>query len=218
MFTEEINTELKKKLNPKNVATRKSGKTQLSYVEGWHVIAEMNRVFGFGGWTIETIFCNEVCKYATTIAKGKDWEAEGFTVGYESKVRITVGDVVREGTGLGSGIGKDLFDCYEGAAKEAETDALKRACMKFGNVFGLALYDKTQENVGVEPIVKTSEERGQNAIKLVKEFATIEEFETWYAKEGVKKSLSELDATDEAKVKAACADKRSKHENVTSTT
>src|SRR5262249_13193550 len=31
--------------------------------------------------------------------------------------------------------------------KEAETDAMKRALMTFGNPFGLALYDKDQTNV-----------------------------------------------------------------------
>jgi recombination DNA repair RAD52 pathway protein len=32
--------------------------------------------------------------------------------------------------------------------KAAESDALKRAFVTFGNVFGLALYDKAQRNVG----------------------------------------------------------------------
>ncbi len=37
------------------------------------------------------------------------------------------------------------------AIKEAETDAMKRALMTFGNPFGLALYDKDQANVVDEP-------------------------------------------------------------------
>jgi hypothetical protein len=40
-----------------------------------------------------------------------------------------------------------LGQAHESALKEAETDAMKRALMTFGNQFGLALYDKTQENV-----------------------------------------------------------------------
>ena len=42
---------------------------------------------------------------------------------------------------------KDIRDAHEGAIKEAETDAMKRALMTFGNPFGLALYDKAQVNV-----------------------------------------------------------------------
>jgi hypothetical protein len=62
-------------------------------------------------------------------------------------VRVTVGDVVRDGTGYGSGIDRDLGAAHESAVKEAETDAMKRALMTFGNPFGLALYDKTKANV-----------------------------------------------------------------------
>ncbi|MFM7549233.1 MAG: Rad52/Rad22 family DNA repair protein, partial [Cyanobacteriota bacterium] len=36
---------------------------------------------------------------------------------------------------------------HESALKEAETDAMKRALMTFGNPFGLALYDKRQREV-----------------------------------------------------------------------
>jgi len=39
---------------------------------------------------------------------------------------------------------------HESAIKEAETDAMKRAFMTFGNPFGLALYDKQQTNVADE--------------------------------------------------------------------
>ena len=36
----------------------------------------------------------------------------------------------------------------EDCIKAAETDATKRAFVTFGNVFGLALYDREQRNVG----------------------------------------------------------------------
>ena len=41
----------------------------------------------------------------------------------------------------------DLGQAHESAIKEAETDAMKRALMTFGNPFGLALYDKQQRQV-----------------------------------------------------------------------
>jgi hypothetical protein len=54
----------------------------------------------------------------------------------------------REGTGAGGGFGQDMGEAHESAIKEAETDAMKRALMTFGNPFGLALYDKDKQEVG----------------------------------------------------------------------
>lgn len=139
-FSEKTVKELSKKLDPANVKQRSQGGVSLSYVEGWHVIAEANRIFGHDAWHRETVYCKEVSREKNQ--KGN------YVVGYEAKVRITVNGVVRDGTGLGSGIAKGLFDAIEGAAKEAETDAMKRALMTFGNPFGLALYDKSRANVG----------------------------------------------------------------------
>ena len=72
-------------------------------------------------------------------------------VSYLARVRVVVfavdSLVTREGVGVGHGIDVDLGLAHESAAKEAETDAMKRALMTFGNQFGLALYDKTQEGV-----------------------------------------------------------------------
>ena len=57
---------------------------------------------------------------------------------------------MREGCGAGHGIDRDLGQAHESAIEEAETDAMKRALMTFGNTFGLALYDKDQTNVAEE--------------------------------------------------------------------
>jgi DNA repair and recombination protein RAD52 len=73
--------------------------------------------------------------------------ATGYGVTYIVKVRIMVGNVCREGCGAGHGIDRDLGQAHESAIKEAETDAMKRALMTFGNPLGLALYDKQQLNV-----------------------------------------------------------------------
>lgn len=142
---------LEQPLDPKFVKGRKQAGRNVSYIEGWHAIAEANRIFGFDKWSRETIYCKEICRMEVKVGKQ---QKDGFKVGYEAMVHIKVYDedgvlTVREGTGHGSGIATDLFDCIEGAAKEAETDAMKRALMTFGNPFGLALYDKTQANVGV---------------------------------------------------------------------
>src|SRR5690606_28631012 len=120
----------------------------LSYIEGWHAIAEANRIFGFDGWQRETIDMREVRPpEQVKSARG----ATTWRVGFIAKVRVTVGSIVREGTGYGSGALPDLGEAYESAVKEAETDAMKRALMTFGNPFGLALYDKERANVQQSP-------------------------------------------------------------------
>lgn len=142
-FTPEQNAELNKPLDKRNVKPPAPGKYG-DYVEGWHVIAEANRIFGFDGWTRETVEMREV--RPPELVKASNGK-ETWRVGFVAKVRVTVHGVIREGTGFGSGANPDLGDSYESAVKEAETDAMKRALMTFGNPFGLALYDKTKANV-----------------------------------------------------------------------
>lgn len=138
--------ELDKKLDPKHVKERQG----MSYIEAWHAINEANRIFGFDGWTRETI---ELTENHPPTKNAKD----NAVVSFRARVRVTVGDVVREGVGFGNGFNADVHSAYELAIKEAETDAMKRALMTFGNPFGLALYDKKQENVGVSIDVDLTE-------------------------------------------------------------
>jgi len=58
-----------------------------------------------------------------------------------------VAGICRDGSGVGQGTGATLGEAHENALKEAETDAMKRAFMTFGNLFGLALYDREQRGV-----------------------------------------------------------------------
>ena len=67
--------------------------------------------------------------------------AEPREVTYIARVRVTVGDVIRDGTGAGTSNQTNVSKNHENAIKEAETDARKRALMTFGNQFGLSLYD-----------------------------------------------------------------------------
>ncbi len=161
MFNDIQIAELLKPLDTANVRERSKGGAQLAYIEGWHVIAEANRVFSFDGWVRETIYCKEVSR---TDYNGK------IKVGYEAKVRIIIGDIYREGTGHGSQVAQDLFDAIEGAAKEAETDAMKRAFMTFGNIFGLALYDKERRNVEDVRLVTEKEERELKRLQAAEGF------------------------------------------------
>ena len=135
---------LKEKLSDKAVKTRSQGGRELSYLEAWYIIDQANGIFGIDGWNRETVYCKEVSRENIKIGDSKK---DGFRVGYEAKVKVTVGCITREGTGHGSGSMTSLFDAIESASKEAESDAMKRAFMTFGYQFGLALYDKTKEHV-----------------------------------------------------------------------
>lgn len=151
-FTPEQSAELAKPLNSAHVKPPAPGKFG-DYIEGWKVIEEANRIFGFDGWTRETVSMIETNREKMTLPGRNNSTYEQWRVGFVAKVRVTVHGVVREGTGFGSGMSKPeaLGDAIESAVKEAETDAMKRALMTFGNPFGLALYDKTQANVVDEP-------------------------------------------------------------------
>lgn len=142
-----ITPELQRKLDPANIKPAKSFGPKGDYIEGWHAMAEANRIFGFDGWSYEITECTCVNQAAREIGKDKK---PGFGVTYTSKVRVTVLGVVREDFGAGHGYDVDCGLAHESAIKEAVTDALKRALRSFGNPFGLALYDKSRENVGVD--------------------------------------------------------------------
>ena len=181
MFDDKTTELLNEPLDPKYVMSRDKGGTKLSYIEGWHAIAEANRLFGFGNWSREMITMNCVTTPGTKNAKGN------FVVGYTATVRITVREpgeqsqwgmqCQRDGTGYGGGFAKNEGDAHESAVKEAETDAMKRALMTFGNSFGLALYDKEQANVST-PTARALPQNlsiGQAILEQLVECTTVEQ-------------------------------------------
>src|SRR5262249_57206923 len=84
---------LKAKLDPRYIRTRNSNGNTLSYVEGWHAIAEANRIFGHEAWDRRTISASCVSSEA---------KAGTYRAVYTAKVRITVrageAKVVQEGS------------------------------------------------------------------------------------------------------------------------
>jgi DNA recombination protein Rad52 len=141
-FSDTQSRQLKAKLDAQHVKTRNSNGARLSYVEGWHVIAEANRIFGFDGWDRQTLATS--CIFT-------GMRAGSHTAAYTATVRVSVraGDaiVVREGSGTGEATATTIGQAHELALKGAETDATKRALATFGNRFGLALYDPDQAGV-----------------------------------------------------------------------
>lgn len=140
----EISEQLQKPLDSRHVKPPKKFGPKGSYIEAWHAQAEANRIFGHGGWCQEVIQSECVMQAEREIGQNKD---AGWGVTYTARVRITVGEVVKEDFGAGHGYDRDLGLAHESAIKEAVSDAIKRALKSFGNPFGLALYDKEQTNV-----------------------------------------------------------------------
>jgi DNA recombination protein Rad52 len=126
---------LRRNLDHRYVRTREANGRELSYIEGWYAISEANRIFGFDGWSRETI--ESRCVLAR--------ENRGaFLAVYTARVRISVQaggtTIIREGHGSGEGRGASPGEVHDTALKAAETDATKRALATFGKPFGLALY------------------------------------------------------------------------------
>jgi hypothetical protein len=148
-FSPEQIAALSAPLNRAHISSREQGRGQVPYLKSYVVINEANRIFGFDGWQRQTLFSRCIAQAERSI--GRD-QKPGWGVTYIARVRIIVsagdrGPLVREGTGAGHGIDTDLGLAHESAIKEAESDATKRALVTFGNPFGLALYDKSQQQV-----------------------------------------------------------------------
>src|SRR4051794_11733280 len=126
---------LRRNVEERHIRTRQSNGRELSYLEGWYVISAANRIFGFDGWSRETL--ESKCVLSR--------ENRGyFTAVYTAKVRLTVQangtTVIREGHGTGEGRGEFPGEVHDTGLKAAETDATKRALATFGRPFGLELY------------------------------------------------------------------------------
>jgi DNA recombination protein Rad52 len=134
--------QLRAKLDPRHVKVRQSNGADLHYVEGWHTIAEANRIFGFDAWDRRTMSTHCIWNGAS---------GNRFVAAYTARVRISVraGDItiVRDGSGSGEASALSRGQAHDFALKAAETDATKRALATFGNPFGLALYDPDRSGV-----------------------------------------------------------------------
>ena len=129
---------LKRNVVKRHIRKRDAHGRELSYIEGWYVISEANRIFGFDGWNRETVESKCVLSREN---RGS------FLAVYIARVRVTVhagrATIIREGHGTGEGRGEFPGAVHDIALKAAETDATKRALATFGKPFGLALYGNT---------------------------------------------------------------------------
>lgn len=144
MFTEEQKQILDKALDSNRIRSREKGNINLSYLEGFDVIETANHIFGYGNWSYTITKLEQVSQETN--------QNQNRIVCYQATLKVRVyhanfnASIVREDVGFGTGIAKTLAEAHEGGAKEAVTDALKRALRSFGNQFGNSLYDKRRNH------------------------------------------------------------------------
>ena len=78
-FSDTQTRQLKAKLDSQHVKTRKVENATLHYIEGWHAIAEANRIFGYDAWDRRTLGAR--CVWTST-------NAQRYHAAYIAKVRI----------------------------------------------------------------------------------------------------------------------------------
>jgi len=138
---DELELELQKGLDPKHIE-KKQG---FSYVAHAHMVANLNRLFGFDGWDIHQ-------EPIETVHKSQE-EKNGrtkYTIVCVARIRLTVrgrvGDewreTVKEEVGTCGNTGYNAVDVWNTAYCGAPTYALKRAAHWMGNQFGSSLYDR----------------------------------------------------------------------------
>jgi DNA recombination protein Rad52 len=144
-MNEETRKKLAQDLPSTAVKTREQGGQRLSYIDGHFAVTRANEVFGHDGWSCAV---RSICEVYRGVRPGRD--GENIVMVYEAHVAVTALGITREDVGIGQCDAsiKALAQGIEKGRKEAVTDGLKRALRTFGASFGLALYDKTQADVG----------------------------------------------------------------------
>ena len=125
-------------IDPGLVSQRKGrGGRVFDYLEGHAVIAQANRIFGYGGWGYELVGDVTLRRIETVdTSTGEVKVAQG----YSAAVRVTVaGALPRTDTGVHP-VTEDTLDGHDTAIKGAVTDGMKRAFRSFGVQFGNGFY------------------------------------------------------------------------------
>ena len=148
---------LLKPIHPKRVLIRAG----MSYVEGYDIKAELNRIFGFGRWSAETLSQALICDDQIEMNNKKP----GWYVVYRTSLRLTI--CAPDGTKVccyeESHVGESTHpvrgEAHGNALTNSWTYALKRCASNLGDQFGLSLYGKGS----MEPLVRWTLVRPETA-------------------------------------------------------
>lgn len=148
MFNEKQVQVLSYDLDPSRIKTRVKGSMEIAFVEGFDIIDTANKIFNYN-WSYAISELTQVSQETNS--------NNNVVICFKAIVKLTVYDhqqtkqLIREDVGFGTGIAKSLGDAFEGALKEAVTDALKRCFRTFGSQFGNSLYDKSRMHHNQQP-------------------------------------------------------------------
>jgi recombination DNA repair RAD52 pathway protein len=137
-------------LDRERVKHRDQGGLSLSYLEHWDIRATLIAMFGFGGWSYDSVETALVYEQEGVTKGGRPiWQAA-----YRVTLRLTIpalGATYTE-TAVGQAMAdlNNRHEAHDNAVKSASSDALKRAAINLGTQFGLSLYNKgsVQDVVG----------------------------------------------------------------------
>jgi hypothetical protein len=116
----------------------------VSYVDRQYVYETMSRIFGHGGWGYRILALEQASEWQDDKGRSR--------IAYQAQIELQVnGAVAFQEVGHGHGIDKDKGQAVESAAKEAVTDAVKRACAALGECLGGSLYRKRGERSAEPP-------------------------------------------------------------------
>ena len=137
-------------VNPKRIGQVRN----MAHMEAWDIRRQLIRIFGFGGYSTETIALDLVAERET-----KQGERSRWTVVYRAQIRLTVYGPDRAVLGswddgaAGDSVNQpSLGDAHDMAMKTALSQALKRCAVNLGDQFGLSLYN----NGSPAPVVNWS--------------------------------------------------------------
>lgn len=136
-----------------------------SHLEAWDVRRTLTRIFGFGGFDVETKALDLVREIeippGQLIRKrnnGDEYPNDKtlWTVVYRAEIRLviknpdgSIGAVFEDGASGDSANQPSLGDAHDQALKTALSQGLKRCAVNLGDQFGLALYNKGRTNAVV---------------------------------------------------------------------
>ena len=122
------------------------------YIEAHHAIRTANEIFGADGWSS---LVADGPKIISEFTKATD-KGENRVAVVTCTVRVTarIGEMAVDHDGVGLSTADAPLPVFAGALdtafKGAEHDALKRALIKFGDPFGLTLYEKDKSERNIE--------------------------------------------------------------------
>lgn len=140
---------------PRNVIEQRDGggAKKLSYLPGWHVINELNKIFGPDAWSYDVTELR--CVHSGELqGKYGPVQSASYSATVALYVQFPGNEQAKRITDVGFGNGTDKADPgkpHELATKEAVTDAIKRCAKSLGMFLGLSLYTKSDEYIEDAP-------------------------------------------------------------------